>query len=582
MSAREDLKECKLVFFTRTSPKKKMDCLMHCILRDGLTDYYETEIDFPLIARYLKYYFELKGKDGTKVWLCAWGISNTEPQDGFFEFLYANDKDCIRIPEWAKGQVFYQIFPDRFFNGNKNIDPPGCVKWGSVPDRENYMGGDLAGIEMKLPYLENLGIECIYLNPIFKAEYNHKYATEDYYEVDPAFGTKEDLKRLVRKCHKKGIRVILDGVFNHSGIKFEPFVDLLNNQEKSEYKDWFGVSKYPVVISKDCYECVGAYPWMPKLNTANPKVRQYILNVMKYWIEEVEIDGWRLDVADEVDSSVWTQARVELKETFPDCLLLGETWGSGQKLMQGNEMDSIMNYGVRDAIRDFLAEDKIDARGFDERINHVMAFYPKEMQDGLYNLLDSHDTERILTLCGHDMERMKLAVAVLMCLPGSPAVYYGDEVGMDGANDPYCRGAFPWDEQNQEKEIFEWYRELISLRKREVALRRGSFIANYCDNKIYGFIRYNEEEYIYLICNVGQGQTVKIPVIKNGKYEIVFPVISEINNNFKYIESDKINDASTNFYNGDITIYTGTIRLKMPEKSVLVIKKLIQVKEEEL
>lgn len=574
LAARGDLKRCEIVFFTRTTPKRRLRRQLQCSLRDGERDYFETQIQFPKAARYLKYYFELEDKEGAKCWLGAWGIQEREPEDGFYEFLYANEKECIRVPEWSKGQVWYQIFPDRFCNGKQENDPPGCVPWGSRPDREHYMGGDIAGILSKLSWLEGLGAECLYLTPVFKADFNHKYATEDYFEVDPAFGSKEDLKRLVQECHSRGIRVVLDGVFNHCGTKFPPFVDLLDKQESSQYRDWFLVSQYPVTISEACYECVGAYRWMPRLNTSNREVRQFILKVMRFWIEQAGIDGWRLDVADEVDESVWTQARIELKEAFPDVLLLGETWGSGVKMMRGDQMDSIMNYGFRDAVRDFIAWDRLDARGFDERFQHVLAAYPTVMQNSLYDLLDSHDTERFLTLCRGNVAKMKLAAALQLLLPGAPAIYYGDEIGTEGENDPDCRRAFAWEKAAEDDPVFVWYRELIALRKEEAAIRRGSFGANLCEGMVYGFLRSEKGEDLYAVCNAGAQREIGVPVKELGSYEIIFP---------KELRTDAVFTAEAaeggNFYNGDMTDYAGAVMLTAPEESVFVIKKK-QNKEE--
>lgn len=573
ITAREDAKVCNLVYFTRTSPHDRRRCIMTCVYRDGQADYYEAEIQFPLTARYLKYYFEVEGKDGATVWLSSWGVQDGEPEDGFFEFLYANENDVIQVPEWAKGIVYYQIFPDRFCNGDRENDPPECAAWGSIPDRDHCMGGDLAGIRSKLPYLKELGVECLYLNPIFKADFNHRYATTDYFEVEPSFGTKEELIALVEECHEKGLRVILDGVFNHSGIHFFPFADLMKRQYESEYKNWFLVNQYPITISEKSYECVGAYPWMPKLNTSDSEVRNFIIKVMTYWLEEAGIDGWRLDVADEVDEALWLQARIELKERFSDCLLLGETWGSGEKLMLGNQMDSIMNYGFRDAVRDYLAKELIDARRFDERINHVMAAYPKGMQEALYNMLDSHDTERFLTQCKGDMGKMKLAVALQMLLPGSPAVYYGDEIGVEGENDPDCRRAFPWDINIEAQPLYQWYRELIILRKKEAAIRKGSFTTILCDGMIYAFCRSMGYEQVYVICNPKEDRDVCIPVTECGEYRVVFP--QKLEDNFG--ESRNVLNAvavgNKVLYNGDITAFGYEISLYMPKQSVFVIKK---------
>ena len=279
-TGREDMKKCRIIYWNRTDPDMKKEQQLECYARDELFDYYQTKLQFTKVARYQKYYFELEDKEGTTCYYAANGITHTPPCDGYFEFLYANPKDVLESPEWAKGIIYYQIFPERFCDGDITNNPAGYDAWGTLPTRENYMGGDLKGICDKVEYLEKLGVECLYLTPIFKGDFNHKYATTDYFEIDPMFGTKEDLHKLVDKCHRYGIKILLDGVFNHTGI-------------------------------------------------------------MDYWIREYHIDGWRLDVSDEVDSTVWQEARLMLKEKYPDIILLGETWGYGGRLLRGNQMDSV-------------------------------------------------------------------------------------------------------------------------------------------------------------------------------------------------------------------------------------------------
>ena len=489
-TAKRDCHFCKIHIFPRTDPEKIRGIEMKCILRDRVFDYFQTEIRFSKVARYQKYYFELS--DGAASWyLNSWGIYETEPSDGYFEFLYANRTGIVQVPEWSRGQVFYQIFPERFCNGDPGNDPADCVKWGSVPTRENYMGGDLRGMIKKLDYIGALGAECIYLNPVFEADFNHKYATTDYFKVDPMFGTDEELRELIAKAHGRGIRVVLDGVFNHTGIHFKPFEDVLEHQERSEYREWFYITEYPVRISHHCYECVGAYKYMPKLNTANPEVRRFILSVMEYWVREYQIDGWRLDVADEVDEGVWTEARMLLKEKYPHILLLGETWGAGLRLMNGAQMDCMMNYIFRDAVRDFIGYEKIDAAELDHRLQSMLADYPEEMNQAMFLPLDSHDTERFSYFCGGNKRKVLLGAALQMCFVGSPSLYYGDEIGLTGDNDPDCRKCMVWESEGQDRELLEWYKKLIALRKKEPCIKTGKFTANLCEGRIYGFIRHD-------------------------------------------------------------------------------------------
>lgn len=564
--AKKEVKQCILVYWDRTRPNAKKRIEMECCQRDALFDYMQCSVTFSQIARYQKYYFEIQDVENTFWYYCANGLCESIPDDGFFEYLYANGTDVVHVPEWAKGAVYYQIFPERFCNGDKTNDPQECMNWGTLPTRENYMGGDLKGIISKLPYLQSLGIECIYLNPIFEGDFNHKYATTNYYEIDPIFGTKETFKELVAKCHEKHIKVVLDGVFNHTGVHFKQFQDVVENQEKSKYADWFYIKKFPFEFSHHDYECVGAYKWMPKLNTANPQVRDFILNVMEYWVNEYHIDGWRLDVADEVDPAVWEEARLRLKDKCSDVVLIGETWGYGGKMLRGNQMDSVMNYMFRDIVRDYFAKGIITAEEFDNRINHMLASHKDSTNLVMFNLIDSHDTERFLFLSDENKELQRLAVAFQMLFPGAPAIYYGDEVAMTGDNDPDCRRCMTWDEDADEM-MLEWYRELILIHKSFRCIRTGNYRTIVVDNKTdsYAFVRYDEQDAVYVVIHKGNGEvTLEIPLID--AHENYVELLSK-----EKVVSECVGEKL--FYNGDITDYKAEIRVKMEPYSVKVICK---------
>ncbi len=505
-TARGDISDCRIIYFCRTKPDLINDLELEKRYSDDLFDYYEGKIEFSKIARYQKYYFKLTDNDGKEEYYSATGFSREAPEDGYFEFLYANQGDVVDYPEWAKGILYYQIFPERFANGDTSNDPPETMPWGTDPTRENYMGGDLKGVQDNIPYLKDLGIEVIYFNPIFEADFNHKYATTDYYKIDPIFGTNEEFGTLVKELHKVGIRVVLDGVFNHTGIHFKQFEDVIEKGSQSRYYDWFLPSKEKEIsVTHKDYECVGAYKYMPKLNSSNPEVRAFILDVMDFWVREYGIDGWRLDVADEVDTVVWQSARALLKEKYPDLMLLGETWGYGGSLVSGKRLDSVMNYMFRDAARDYFGFEKITATEFDARINRMLALYKSETTDVLYNPLDSHDTERFLFYCAGDVKRLKLAVAFQLLFKGSPAIYYGDEVGITGDNDPDCRKCMEWDKSRQNKELFDWYKVLIKLRKDHECIRKGSYKTINCSDEedLLVFERSDDKEKIRVIIRKG-------------------------------------------------------------------------------
>lgn len=564
-TGQKDVNSCNLVYWARTNPEKKNKIAMICRERDGLFDYYEVEVFFTKVARYQKYFFLLEDLNGKTFYVNAYGIYEKEPRNGYFEFLYANSKDFIAFPEWSKGLIYYQIFPDRFNNGDTSNDRSDCVKWGSRPTRENYMGGDLQGILQKLPYLTELGVECLYLTPIFEGDFNHKYAITDYFKIDPSFGTKEDFRALVEECHQNKIRIILDGVFNHTGIHFQPFEDVLHNQADSCYKDWFYFTGFPAYISHHSYECVGAYKWMPKLNTSNLEVREFILQVMEYWIKEFGIDGWRLDVADEVDSIVWQEARVRLKEKYPEILLIGETWGYASAMVAGHELDSAMNYVFSDTLKAFFATNEIRAKEFDNRLNHMLSRYFEACNQVMYNLIDSHDTPRFLFLCGGEKEKLKIAAAFQFLFPGSPAIYYGDEIGMSGDNDPDCRKAMQWDEPDES--LFEWYKKLITIRKREPAIRKGRYFTNVCKEaaNLFGFVRCYEKEEVYAVFNNSNAcVTGEIPVLNEGVYQ------SLVDN--ATWESKRLGEKES-YYNQDVLEYRGKVAIALPPYSIQVIKK---------
>ena len=517
-TAKRDCHLCKIHIFPRTDPEKVCGTEMKCILRDRLFDYFRIEIRFSKVARYQKYYFELS--DGTASWyLNSWGIYETEPSDGYFEFLYANRTGIVQVPEWSRGQVFYQIFPERFCNGDPGNDPADCAKWGSDPTRENYMGGDLRGMIKKLDHIMDLGAECIYLNPVFEADFNHKYATTDYFKVDPMFGTTEELRELIAKAHGMGIRVVLDGVFNHTGIHFKPFEDVLEHQERSEYREWFYITEYPVRISHHCYECVGAYKYMPKLNTANPEVRRFILSVMEYWIREYQIDGWRLDVADELNDAFIAGIKAAEDRVLPDALLLGEVWedasnklayGEVRKYLCGTELDSAMNYPFREALLHYVCG-TWPAEEMAERMASLKENYPPDAFYATLNLLGSHDRPRLFTVLGGAPDkdsmtdeqmreyrlsegqkglakgRLWLAVLVQMCSPGVPCVYYGDEAGVEGYTDPYNRSTYPWGHEDPDTQAI--YHNAMALRQRFPMLVNGGFEPFSAGPDVYGFWR---------------------------------------------------------------------------------------------
>ena len=310
-TARGDIDEAALLWWERgeTDPAERREAAIRPVLRDRWRDCHEAEIVTEHISAYIRYCFRLRS-GSLELWYGPNGFRDTEPgmDEDFFEFLWPNPEDGFKAPDWSSGQVYYQLFPERFKNGDPSLTPEGADAWGAAPTRENFMGGDLRGIREKLPYIASLGATCLYITPVFEAPSNHKYDTVDYYRIDPHFGTEEDLSALASDAHALGIRVLLDGVFNHCGYWWPPFQDVVKNGEASGYRDWFFINSYPVTHETRTYDCVGHYKWMPKLNLANPELRRYFIEVGKHWLRVSGADGWRLDVADELPA-VFTDVR---------------------------------------------------------------------------------------------------------------------------------------------------------------------------------------------------------------------------------------------------------------------------------
>lgn len=532
------------------------------LARDGAFDCFYCEIACGGPVRYLRYCFAATDENET-VYFGPYGQSAAVPER-CYEYLYTNENDVFEAPGWAGGAVAYQIFPERFFNGDTSNDPEGAPQWDGTPSRTNFFGGDLKGIIDKLDYICSLGADILYLNPIFASPSNHKYDTADYFKVDPSFGTLGDLRALTGECHKRGLRVILDGVFNHCGYMFAPFQDVLKNGEASRFKNWFYIDGFPVSADPPNYECVGYYKWMPKINFTSREARAYFLNVGMYWIKEAGIDGWRLDVADEADFTFWQEFRRLIKSIRKDAILIGETWKDGRDLLRGDEMDSVMNYLFRDAAADFFAKRSIDAAEFDRRIQSMLSIYPLNVYPVLYNLIGSHDTERFLTLCGGDKQSMKLAAAFQMTFPGMPAVYYGDETGMDGGNDPGCRGAMNWD--NPDIDMLEFYKTLIGLRRAEPCLKCGDFSAVLCEGGCYAFARRYGGETAYAVFNNSGGErTLDIPL-----YEQAGVRLCSLLDGKEYTSADMTGGGGA--YCADVRKYGSEFKLVLPAYRFDVIK----------
>ncbi|WP_163580656.1 glycoside hydrolase family 13 protein [Gracilibacillus saliphilus] len=486
-----------------------------------LTDYWKVSVQ-PEYRR-LRYGFQCMDKDNTKIIVTEREFYKTIPSDigNYFCMPYLHENDIFQAPDWVKDTVWYQIFPERFANGDSSLNPEGTIPWGSEePSATNFFGGDFQGVIDHLDYLSDLGITGIYFTPIFKAYSNHKYDTIDYFEIDPQFGDKETFRRLVNECHNRGIKVMLDAVFNHSGYYFEPFQDVLEKQEDSRYKDWFHIWEFPVKAEGyPNYDAFGFVASMPKLNTANPEVKKYLLDVARYWIEEFDIDGWRLDVANEVDHTFWRDFRKVVKEVKPDAYILGEIWHDAMPWLQGDQFDAVMNYPFTNGAVAYFTTQQMDSQTFADSITNVLHMYPQNVNEAAFNLLDSHDTARILTMAEGNKDLVKLLYVFQMSFLGSPCIYYGDEIGITGDDDPGCRKCMEWDESKQDHELFRFVRRLIKMRKEVPGFGN---CANFRFLEIDGNTvvyqkQASEGELIFVLNNSNQAKSIEVEALSNRK-----------------------------------------------------------------
>jgi cyclomaltodextrinase / maltogenic alpha-amylase / neopullulanase len=394
----------------------------------------------------------------------------------YFKMPYFQEIDRFKAPDWVKSTIWYQIFPERFANGDHTNDNQNTLPWDSErhPTRTDFYGGDLRGIINHLDHLIDLGINGIYFTPIFKSPTNHKYDTQDYLTIDPQFGTKKDFKELVKKAHDHGIKIMLDAVFNHIGDKSPQWQDVLKNGQNSKYADWFHVRSWPATYTatnnfeetKDAtYDTFAFTPHMPKLNTANIEVQDYLLNIATYWIKEFDIDAWRLDVANEVDHHFWKRFKQVTTAIKPDFYIIGEIWTSAQSWLQSDEFTGVMNYAFTSAISDFFAKKQITATQMINQLNNQLLLNRDQTNQMMFNLLDSHDAPRILSVAKNNKNIVKQMFTFMFLQQGTPDIYYGTEYGMTGDQDPDNRKPMVWNKHLQDHEMYDYFKKLIKLRR---------------------------------------------------------------------------------------------------------------------
>lgn len=507
---KDDMKEVILHYEDKYIPMERKDTRMTLPMKKVATsqfhDYYEAQLQMHLIC--LRYFFEFTDMQGEKVYYGNYEFDKEciTNRDRMFDCPQnLREEEMFEVPQWAANKVVYQIFPSRF----AATQPVDKKLWYKAPITPmDDLHGNLRGIIEHLDYIKDMGIDVVYLTPIFKSNSCHKYDTIDYYQVDPSFGTTEDLKELVQKSHERGMKVVLDAVYNHSGREFFAFQDILEKGEKSKYLDWYFIDELPPrgewgEIPN--FKCFGYYGGMPKLNLKNPEVEKYITDVACYWIKECDIDGWRLDVGDEISHFFWKNFRKAIKAVKKDMLIIGEIWHYAGDFLEGDEWDTVMNYPFYLNLIDLLADEKINVSQFVQNLGYLKGRLNKKCYPLMWNLIDSHDTARFLHLCNDNKKKQHLAAAFQLLLPGMPMVYYGDEYAMPGANDPDCRRGMYWDEEYQDKEMYNWYKKLMQVRKTHACIVEGEMIETIAndDEDTIVMIRKNGEETIAMLFNCG-------------------------------------------------------------------------------
>lgn len=485
---------------------------MEIAYSDNYIDYYEVIINIDAVC--FRYFFEIEDASGKVTY-----YGNHNFYDGCITDIdkmfdcpqNLREEEIFELPDWAKNKVVYQIFPSRFAT-DKEV--PEEIWYQAPIGHKADLKGSLRGIIEHLNYIKELGADILYMTPIFCSNSSHKYNIEDYYSIDPSFGTKEDLKELVGKAHELGMYVILDGVFNHTDVDFFAFKDIREKEEKSEYLDWYYIEDFPLVMEwgkKPNYKTFSYAAFMPKLNLQNKETADYVIDVASYWIKECDIDGWRLDVADEIHHAFWKRFRREIKAVKKNVLIVGEIWHFAGDFLEGDEWDSIMNYQFYHAVQDFIVAEKLSVSSFVGRLNFMKGNLNRVLEGYLWNFIDSHDTERFSHSVGNNIKKQKLAAALQILLPGMPMIYYGDEVALGGGPDPDCRRGMLWDEERQNKEIFHYYQTLIRIRHEYTVLTEGDIVKQYEDDT---------EGILYMERQSGAQRMVVVFHMRKGKVEL--------------------------------------------------------------
>lgn len=469
----------------------------------------------------------------------------------------------ILTPDWVKHAVFYQIFPDRFARSNQTHPSAASLTfedWEVPPTHQGYKGGNLWGAIEQLDYLQDLGINAIYFTPIFQSASNHRYHTHDYYQVDVLLGGNEAFRELLQAAHQRGIKVVLDGVFNHASRGFFFFHDILENGSNSPWLNWFKIQGWPLV-PYDGDRPANYVSWadsraLPEFNHDHAAAREYVMQVAEYWIKQ-GIDGWRLDVPNCIKvEGFWQEFRDRVKAINPDAYIVGEIWEEATQWLDGTQFDGVMNYQFTSPTIAFTAGDRVnhkyvhesyqpypplDAPSYAAKVENLLKLYPWEIQLTQLNLLDSHDTARLITVVNQDRASVELATLLLITFPGAPSIYYGDEVGLGGGRDPDCRRGFP-QQSDWDMEVLDYHRDLIKLRHDHPALQTGSYQILLAEGLVYVFARILDQEVAIVAVNAG---TEAATVSFTPKFDRSNPLLYQVIYGAGTVESERDRDRIT-------------------------------------
>ena len=514
----------------------------------------------------IKYYFKIKGTDGSEVCYFETGFVDAKDMKNFcgwtgcWIFPWMNPGDVCKIPTWPESTVWYQIFPSRFCRGKSDFIPKGMMEWPKDGKKKagykDVYGGNLQGIIDRLDYLKELGISGLYLTPVNESPSQHKYDTTDYEMIDRSFGDSKTMKELVQKAHERGIRIVLDGVFNHCGWANKLWQDVWENRQKSKYASWFMINDFDFEkpsmgyakgnAGKGKFYSFAFADGMPKLNTNNPEVRKYIIDICEKWVKEYDIDGLRLDVANEISHVFCRELNKAMKALKSDFYIVGEIWHNSLPWLRGDEFDSVMNYPLQNGIADFCVDKNLSVKEFEWAINRCYSMYYKQVNRVLFNQMDSHDTIRILNRCGNDKNLARGTLAMMFAMPGAMCIYYGSEIMLEGEHDPDNRRCMPWTQIDEGAfaQDFDWMKQLIALRKNHNAMvsQKMDFVYDPCDaegkNRLVHLVKVSEDgmEKIHLFMNCGE-QEVTVPTSLDGSNLLLSSASAMENGNLKLQKS---------------------------------------------